>query len=181
MKKTLRILTLALLVFSGCNNEADKQQNQQKQMRTLRIVRNFEVEPEKVFEAFTNPDEMIVWWTPDTEFNIDLRVNGEYSITRKEGETTYVMSGKYLEVEQPRKLKYTCAMLDFSPITDTLSIEIQPDGKGGSQLTFIQEGEGIDEELKQLPKGTISEREKGWNQGFDLMAQSWKNQKNKSQ
>ncbi|TGV03796.1 SRPBCC family protein [Flavivirga rizhaonensis] len=178
MKKTLGLLTSALLVFSSCNNKTDKQQNQQEKMRTLKIVRSFDVEPEKVFGAFTNPDDMIVWWTPDTKFDIDLRVGGQYSITRKEGETTYVMSGKYLEVEQPRKLKYTCAMLDFSPIIDTLSVEIQPDGKGGSRLTFIQEGEGINEELKQLPEGTISEREKGWNLGFDLMAQSWKKMEN---
>ena len=181
MKKTPGLLTLALLAFSACKNDADKtgeKQNQQEKMRNLKIVRYFDVEPEKVFGAFTNPDEMIVWWTPDTEFDIDLRVGGQYSITRKEGETTYVMSGKYLEIEQPGKLKYTCAMLDFSPVIDTLSIEIQPDGKGGSRLTFIQEGEGINEELKQLPEGTISEREKGWNQGFDLMAQSWKKKGN---
>lgn len=181
MKKILRLLTLALLSFFACQNNADKtgeKQNQQEKMRNLKIVRNFDVEPEKVYSAFTNPKDMIVWWTPDTEFDIDLRVGGQYAITRKEGETTYVMSGKYLEVEQPSKLKYTCAMLDFSPIIDTLTIEILPDGKGGSRLTFIQEGEGIRKELKRLPEGTISESEKGWNQGFDLMAQSWRKKEN---
>jgi uncharacterized protein YndB with AHSA1/START domain len=143
-------------------------------LKNLKIISHFDVEPAKVFGAFTNPDEMIVWWTSDTEFDVDLRVGQRYTITRKEGETTYVMTGKYLEVEKPIKLKYTCAMPDFSPITDTISIEIQPVGKGGSQLTFIQEGEGIDDELKQLPEGTISETEKGWKLGFDLMEQSWK-------
>ena len=177
MKKIFGLLMLTLLTFSACNNNTDKttkQPNQQEKMKSLKIVRNFDVVPEKVFGAFTKPDEMIVWWTPDTEFDIDLQVGGQYSITRKEGEITYVMSGKYLEVGQPNKLKYTCAMLDFSPTTDTISIEIQPDGKGGSLLTFIQEGEGINEELKELTDGTISEREKGWNQGFDLMVKSWK-------
>ena len=147
-------------------------------MRNLKIIRYFDVEPEKVFGVFTNPDEMIVWWTPDTKFDVDLRVGGQYSITRKEGETIFVMTGKYLEVEHPNKLKYTCAMPDFSPVVDTISIEIQPNGKGGSRFTFLQEGEGIDEELKQLPEGTISESDKGWNQGFDLMVQSWKQNEN---
>ena len=42
-------------------------------------------------------------------------------------------------------------------------------------MIFIQEGEGIDTELKELPEGTTSESEKGWQLGFDLMEQSWKN------
>ena len=88
------------------------------------------------------------------------------------------MVGIYLEVEKPNKLKYTCSVPDFSSITDTISIEIEPIGKGGSQMTFIQEGEGIDDELAQVPIGTTSEREKGWNQGFDLMIESWKKKKN---
>ena len=87
------------------------------------------------------------------------------------------MTGKYLEVERPYKLKYTCGMPDFSPVMDTITVEIQADAKGGCQLTFIQVGVGIDEELKQLSEGTISETEKGWNYGFDLMEKSWKENK----
>lgn len=180
MKQVFSILTLILLMLSASNNRADKssnQQNQEKKMKQLKIVRQFDVEPEKVFSAFTNQDDMIVWWTPDTEFDIDLRVDGQYTITRKEGENTFVMTGKYLKIKQPNKLMYTCAMPDFSPIIDTITIEIQPKEKDGSQLTFIQVGEGIDKELQHLPEGTISEIEKGWNYGFDLMEQAWKQNK----
>ena len=167
MKRISGLLLLTLLTFLACSNNADKSTNQQNQLektKTLKIVRHFDVEPEKVFSAFTNQEEMIAWWTPETNFDVDLRVGGKYAITRKEGETTFVMSGKYLEVEQPNKLKYTCAMLDFSPITDTISIAIEPVESGGSQLTFIQKGEGIDEELRQLSEGSKSNTAIGWNQ-----------------
>lgn len=177
MKQLLGLLTFVLLTLSACNNKADRsnnQQNQKTEMKQLKIVRQFDVEPEKVFAAFTNPNDMIVWWTTDTKFDIDLRVGGQYTITRTEGETSFVMTGEYLEVEQPNRLKYTCAMPDFSPIVDTIAVEIKPDGSGGSQLTFIQVGEGIDEELQQLPEGTVSESEKGWNLGFDLMVRAWR-------
>lgn len=176
MKQVFGILTLTLFTLLSCNNKSDKtsNQNQKTDMKQLKIIKQFDVEPEKVFAAFTNPNDMIVWWTPDTKFDIDLRVGGQYTIMRTEGEDTFVMTGKYLEVKQPNKLKYTCAMPDFSPIVDTITVEIKPDGNSGSQLTFIQVGEGIDEELQQLPEGTISESEKGWNYGFDLMEQAWK-------
>ncbi|UTW62872.1 SRPBCC domain-containing protein [bacterium SCSIO 12741] len=180
MKQVFGLLTLMLLTLSACNNMTDKsskQQNQNTEMKQIKIVRQFEVLPDKVFAAFTKPNDMIVWWTSDTKFDIDLRVGGQYTITRTEGKDTFVMTGKYLEVEQPNKLKYTCAMPDFSPVVDTITVEIKPDGKRGSQLIFIQVGEGISEELRKLPEGTISDTEKGWNYGFDLMEKSWKQNK----
>ena len=177
MKHILGWLKLVLLTLLACNSHVDKSSSQQdlgNKMKQLKIVRQFAVEPEKVYSAFTNPEDMIVWWTPDTEFDVDLRVGGQYAITRKEAGNTFVMTGTYLEVEQPNKLTYTCAMPDLSPIVDTITIDIQSNGKRGSQLTFIQVGEGIDEELQGLSEGAISESEKGWNYGFDLMERAWK-------
>ena len=181
MKRIIEFFVLVFLTFSACNYKADKpstqEQYQEKKLREIKIERHFDVEPEKVYRAFTNPKDMMVWWTLDTKFDIDLRVGGQYSITREEDGNKFVMTGEYLEVERPHKLKYTCGMPDFSPVMDTITVEIQADAKGGCQLTFIQAGVGINEELKQLSKGTISETEKGWNYGFDLMEKSWKEDK----
>jgi len=154
-------------------SEPQKNKNQEN-MKSLKIERHFDVAPEKVFAIFTNPEEMIVWWTPDTKFDINLQVGGHYTITREEDGLIHRMTGEYLEVDKPNKLKYTCAMPDFSPITDNITIEIESDGKGGSNMIFIQEGEGINAELKELPEGTVSESEKGWQMGFDLMVEHWK-------
>ncbi|MBP3193658.1 SRPBCC domain-containing protein [Natronogracilivirgula saccharolytica] len=44
--------------------------------RSLKIVRSFNAAPEIIFDAFTKPEAMAVWWTDDTEFDIDLRVGG---------------------------------------------------------------------------------------------------------
>src|SRR5699024_12206918 len=74
---------------------------------SLRIVRRFNIAPEVVFDAFTKPEAMRVWWTDDTTFDIDLRVDGRWTITRKEEGVTDTMSGEYLEVDQPRRLKGT--------------------------------------------------------------------------
>jgi uncharacterized protein YndB with AHSA1/START domain len=180
MKKTIKYLSLVLLALTACNYKGSKPDNQEKQntiMKELIIERQFDIEPEKVFKAFSNPKDMIVWWTPDTKFDIDLRVGGNYKITREENDSKLVMTGKYLEVERPYKLKYTCGMLDYSPVIDTIIVEIEANNIGGSKLRFIQQGEGINEELNQLSEGMVSDTEKGWNYGFDLMEKSWKENK----
>jgi uncharacterized protein YndB with AHSA1/START domain len=142
---------------------------------SLRIVRKFSVSPEVVFDAFTKPESMRIWWTDDTTFDIDLRVGGTWTITRKEGDTTYTMTGRYLEVERPSRLRHTIAMPQFSPNSDIISMDIKPD-KGGCVLTFVQTGKDIAAELRDLREGTVSESEKGWQQGFDLMTEAWEDE-----
>jgi uncharacterized protein YndB with AHSA1/START domain len=144
-------------------------QNPQPNEQSLLIVRTFDVAPEVVFDAFTQPEDMRVWWTDQTTFDIDLRVGGRWTIVRNEGDTTYTATGEYLEVERPHRIRYTYTMPQFSPNTDMITIDIIADGKGGSQLTFLQSGPDIAKELEQLPPGNVSESEKGWGQAFDLM------------
>ena len=106
---------------------------------------------------------------------LTLRVGGHWTIIRKEGEITYTATGEYLEVERPHKIRYTYEMPQFSPNSDTISIEITVDEKDGCVLTFLETGEDIAKELQELSPGSVSESEKGWQQGFDLMAAAWKN------
>jgi uncharacterized protein YndB with AHSA1/START domain len=145
----------------------------------LKIVRKFDVAPEIVFDAFTKPEAMRVWWTADTQFDIDLRVGGQWTITRVESDMTLAMTGEYLEIDRPHRLKHTIAMPQFSPNSDIISIQFNPDGKGGCEVTFVQSGPDIAEELNTIAPGEVSESEKGWQQGFDLMADAWANKPEK--
>lgn len=138
----------------------------------LRIVRRFAVPPDLVFAALTNPESMRIWWTSETTFDIDLRVGGRWKIIRRDGEAVYTAVGEYLEIARPHRLKYSYAMPQFSPNSDTISVEIAADG-AGSLVTFAQSGQDIAKELRELAAGSISESETGWQQGFDLMDAAW--------
>lgn len=140
---------------------------------SLRIVRRFNVAPDVVFDTFTQPELMCVWWTQDTHFEVSLRVGGHWTITRQEGDTTYTMTGVYLEVKRPHRLRYTISMPQFSPNSDTITIDLAGDARGGCEMIFVQSGVDIAEELKAIPAGSVSESETGWQQGFDLMAAAW--------
>ncbi len=142
--------------------------------KIIKITRNFSATPEEVFDTFTKPENMRVWWTDQTTFDIDPRVGGKWTIVRKEGDTTYTAIGEYLEVERPHRLKYTYAMPQFSPNSDTITIDIESDGKGGSVMTYTHEGPDVVEELASVKEGAMSESEKGWRKGFDLMESAFK-------
>lgn len=138
----------------------------------LRIVRRFPVPPGVVFDVLTNPESMTIWWGENVTFEIDLRVGGNWTVIRREGDTVYTASGEYLVIERPRRLEYTYSMPQFSPNTDTISIDISADG-GGSVVTFEQTGEDISDELREVPPGSVSGSEEGWQEAFDLMAAAW--------
>ena len=140
---------------------------------SLKIVRQFDVGPEVVFDTFTKPELMRVWWTDQTTFDIDLRVGGCWTIIRREEDTEYIATGEYLEIEQPHRLQYTYAMPQFSPNSDTIAIMIIPE-QTGCVVTFVQSGEDIASELQTLLPGTASASEEGWQQAFDLMATAWR-------
>jgi uncharacterized protein YndB with AHSA1/START domain len=83
-----------------------------------------------------------------------------------------VMQGAYVEVDPPHRLRFTIAMPQFSPNSDTISLEITPDGDG-CVVVFVQSGVDIASELRELPAGERSASEAGWQQGFDLMEAAW--------
>lgn len=124
------------------------------------------------FDAFTDPDAMRAWWTDDTTFDMDLRPGGTWTITRKEGEMVFTMTGEYLEVDAPNHLRYTIAMPQFSPNSDIITIDVRTT-EDGCEVEFVHSGPDITAELNALKPGETSQSEQGWQQGFDLMQAAW--------
>ena len=131
----------------------------------VRITRRFEASPERVFDAWVNPQTARKWLftSPMSETNsteMDARVGGTWKITDRRGGTDYTGVGEYLEIDRPHRLVFTFAMPQFSPEVDHVIVEIVPDGTG-CVLTLTQQG---------LPPGYESETEKGWGKMFDNLA-----------
>ena len=80
---------------------------------TLNLRRTFQAPREKVFRAWTDPEELKKWWGPEgyatPSAEVDLRVGGKYRLGMRklpDGETFY-LSGIYREVRPPERLVYT--------------------------------------------------------------------------
>lgn len=139
---------------------------------SLTITRRFKVKPETVFDVFTHPESMKIWWGDDAQIETDVREGGHWTVVRWEEDMELKATGRFLEMERPHRVKFTFAMPQFSPNSDTLSVKIEPE-ENGCVLTFIHSGPDITEELRKLEPGVTSESEAGWQQGFDLMKAAW--------
>lgn len=183
MRKTYILLVFILSLFACTNNQREENSTEiakevsilktDSQTLELKIFWEFEVEAQKVFDAFTQAEDMKVWWTPSTTFDMNLEVGAPWTITRTEGEAIYTATGKYLEIAAPHRLRYTYTMPQFSPNTDTISIDINTNQKG-STLTYTVSGPDIANELASTPRDSMSQSEYGWRMAFELMEEAWK-------
>lgn len=78
----------------------------------VRITRMVDAPREKVFRAWTEPDEIRKWWGPGEficpEAHVDLRPGGTYRFAMQPtaGEP-FIVGGTYMEVDPPVRLRYT--------------------------------------------------------------------------
>ncbi|WP_252699017.1 SRPBCC family protein [Natronosalvus vescus] len=78
---------------------------------SLTIRRTFDAPIERVWRAFTDPDEMGRWYGADlmaVEIHaLEVEPGGSFSITMNEGDSTYDIDGEFLEVVEPKRLVHT--------------------------------------------------------------------------
>jgi uncharacterized protein YndB with AHSA1/START domain len=94
--------------------------------------------PERVFDAWTDPDQLLAWWGDDdwyrtTEWQVDARPGGKW---RCEGAGSGGMSGpfhvdgEYTLVERPKRLGFTWNPSWEPGVTTRVLIELTPAGAG---------------------------------------------------
>ena len=82
---------------------------------TRRIVERIEItaSSERVFEALTDPAQLLAWWGdrasfPSTEWQLDPRVGGKWlSRWRGPGGASFTLGGEIIELVSPRLLVYS--------------------------------------------------------------------------
>jgi len=127
-------------------------------MKTSPIVvsRQFSHSPEKVFDAWLNPDVAgkFLFATPDgvmTRVEIDPQVGGKFCIVERRGETDAVHVGTWLVIDRPRTLVFQFGD-NFAFDATRVTIEIEALSSGGCHLTLTHEGV-LDEWRDQTVKG----------------------------
>ena len=111
---------------------------------TVQVIRRFRASPERVFDAWLDPDKArrFLFATPAGEVvraDIDPRVGGRFLVVdRRDGEDI-AHEGEYLEIDRPRRLRFTFGVPKYSKDYSRVSIYIVP-VDGGCQLTLTHEG-----------------------------------------
>jgi uncharacterized protein YndB with AHSA1/START domain len=133
--------------------------------RELVVTRTFNAPARLVFEAWTKPELMKLWWAPKSmgvplrSCEMDVRAGGAYRLEfGKDAATSFAFFGKYLEVAPPSRLVWTNDESGDAPVT-TVTFEEQ----SGKTLLVLHElyptKEALDEAIAGMPEGTSEQFE----------------------
>ena len=132
---------------------------------SLTLKRRLKAPPEKVYEAWTQPAQMMRWWGGANETartaETDLRVDGRFHVGFKgDNGEQHDVSGTYKEVVPNRKLVFSWAWRSTPERESQVTIDIKPDADG-SILTLMHE-QFFDEKARD-------DHERGWSFSLDQL------------
>lgn len=134
----------------------------------LSVDRHVAATPERVFEAWTSPEQIVRWWggggVTCPEAQVDLRPGGSYRIANASPDGTCVwISGVFQLIEPPSRLVYTWSVeppggLRSPDAASLVHVEFQL-VEGGTRVSVTQ---------SRIPDpGTHDLFEAGWNGCLD--------------
>lgn len=138
----------------------------QPETATIRVRRVIEAPPERIYDAFLDPDALAKWLPPHGftghVHEMDARVGGRYRMrfSTLDRSWTQAFGGAYLELDRPNRLVYTNVFETDDPamqgeirVTVTLT-EVE----GGTLVEVVQEG---------VPRPAAEGAPGGWGQSLD--------------
>ena len=145
----------------------------------LRMTRTFDATPERVFAAWTDPDQFGQWFGPvgmkTVSCDLDAKVGGTWRLMgegenipgrQMPGRARPTVSGKYLEIEPPSRLVFTWAWHeqdDFaSPRGQESIVTIQFKAAGGKTEMIFTQAVFKDEQARAA-------HSLGWTGAFDKL------------
>ena len=143
----------------------------------LVLERTINAAPERVFDAFTDPEQLTRWWWPNgftcPAAEVDLRVGGTYRLAMEwpgsipaEQRFSHHMGGEYYEIERPRRLVMSGrAVNDEQGELFATLIEVTLEARGGGTALTIRQS--YYEPMP--PAAAMSGAEQGWSEQLDKL------------
>jgi uncharacterized protein YndB with AHSA1/START domain len=133
---------------------------------SLVLKRRLKAAPEKVYEAWTKPEQLTRWWgvadsPKPTVAETDLRVGGRFRVQFwGANDEHHSVSGTYREVVPNRKLSFSWAWQSTPERESLVTIELNP-LTDGTMLTLTHE-QFFDEKARD-------DHGRGWNVALDRL------------
>jgi uncharacterized protein YndB with AHSA1/START domain len=102
--------------------------------RSIRVQERYHAPPGRVFDAWLDPETARRWLFatashPMTHVSIDARVNGSFRLADREGAETLEFTGRYREIDPPRRLVFTLRW-PRRPQMSLVTVTLAPRGIG---------------------------------------------------
>jgi uncharacterized protein YndB with AHSA1/START domain len=141
--------TRLVLVHTGFKDQATKENHQKgwtdgindfdKQMEsgTLRMLRSFNVSPERLYEVCKNPETFFAFMGDLSKGSVDFKVGGKYQVPNGfDG-----ISGEFLEIVPNKKIVFSWQKGVSGPLKNSkVNILINKKDDGTSALEIVHEG-----------------------------------------
>jgi uncharacterized protein YndB with AHSA1/START domain len=134
-----------------------------EQIDTLQVRRTLRCAPERVFQAWTDPDQLQQWYAPSDDWStpvaeVDLRVGGSYRIgLAAPGRAPFYEVGEFLEVAPPSRLVYT-QRTEGGGSAEELVVSVEFIARDGATEVVVTERGYTDARVRDLHR-------RGW-EGF---------------
>jgi len=121
----------------------------------LDVSRVIDADPQRLFEAWTDPQMIVQWWgaggitCPTAE--VDLSVGGTYRIANEapDGSVMWI-TGTFSRVEPPAALAYTWAMEPVEPHTPVSLVEVTFSPQADGTLVTVRQTEIPSAEAREM-------------------------------
>ena len=132
----------------------------------ISITRTFGAPPERVFEAWTTPEQFGRWFGTEStvvkDVSMDLQVGGAWSARMILGDGNEIgWHGTYLEVDAPNRLVFNLSDRSGDQY-ERVTVELRAVADG-TEMTFTQAG-------GNMPPENYARAEEGWRSFFDDLA-----------
>jgi len=105
-----------------------------EQSITLVVRRTIRASAERLFAAWTDPDQIRTWWGPGAitcpEAQIDLNVGGTYRIANEQpGQPLLWIVGEFERIDPPHRLVYSWRLAPGTGPSERVTVRFQPRDK----------------------------------------------------
>jgi len=125
---------------------------------SLMVRRTIAASPERLFRAWTDPNQLVRWWGPKGTrcmgVEMDVRVGGSYRIGNRlpDGNVLWIV-GKFEQVEPPTQLVYSWRLED-TPHRERVSVRFLARDLGKTEVVVVHE--------RVASRASYESHEAGW-------------------
>ncbi len=125
---------------------------------TLELKRCIRATPQRLFEAWTTPEQLLAWWGPDgvrcVGAHVDLRVGGHYWIDNLLPDGRVVrIEGEFLRIEVNRTLIYTWRMPPDDSMHEEVCVQFEAQSEQTTELCITHTRIGNEATRQQHQQG----------------------------
>ncbi len=147
--------------MSKTNFEVDKDNLE------VRITRVFSATPERLWQAYTDPEQIVLWWADTVIDKHDFKVGGAWRfVSDGQDGKEHAFKGEFKEIDEPRKIVRT---FEYEPVEGHVMVEsvtLEPQGEDRTLVTTVSKYANIGDLEGMVGMGM----EHGAAEGLDRLA-----------